>query len=169
MKNNDNIKFNVPQKGSDNRFLDKKYNIEYIRSFGLWKCVKCHKRWYSAYTWLSLKFIENNKELYKGKINSFHSKDTEEKENAFSVLQVFLADDGEEKLQKEKRVYFKGPVIDKHSIENKYALQQHCKSCKSKDNKVIYYSNLWGAKNTEDSPHRSDLCAKCLKGYPCRR
>ena len=48
-------------------------------------------------------------------------------------------------------------------------LQQICKSCYSKNNKIIYYDNHSGLITNLHYPHRSDLCAKCISGSPCNR
>jgi len=142
------IIFNLPSKNSNNRFLNPDNGIEYVRTFGLWKCVKCHKRWHSAHTWISLKFVKNNKELYKSK----------------------------EKLSSGSAFKFLGPDENIHSqpsemgwkSENKDILQQHCKACNSKNNKVINYSELLKGLGNKELPHRAKLCAKCLSGYPCK-
>jgi hypothetical protein len=66
-------------------------------------------------------------------------------------------------------------------IKDKDFLLELCKNCKnsqrggsqsvnSKNVKIISYSNLKkGDNNDPQIPHRSDLCLKCLKGYPCKR
>jgi len=53
-------------------------------------------------------------------------------------------------------------------LENKDFLGEKCKNCSSKNSnvKIISYNNLKGGIN-KHIPHRSDLCVKCLKGYPC--
>lgn len=121
-------------------FFDKDSNTKYIRVFALWNCIKCKRRWFSAYTWLSLEFVKKNVELYK-----FKKKKTKENtninKNCFSGI----------------------------NLKDKDILQQHCQKCHNKKNKVIYYFELSKSNKTEDDlPHRSNLCVKCLKGYPCK-
>jgi len=139
------IKFQIPS-NENLRFLDPSNNKEYIRTFALWKCVKCNKRWHSAYTWLSLNFLVNNNKLFKDKKKSF-------KKESDNNIQRYI-----------------GPnlkVSKSFVITNDEYLNQHCKSCTNINNQIIYYSELRKGLMDTRKPHLSESCAKCLRGYPC--
>lgn len=125
--------------------------IEYGRNFALWKCLNCEKRWTSAYSWISTKFcLENTKTInVKSKSKSKQGASSEE-------------------------LWFSGAAL---ALKNQDFLLEKCNDCDSKgkankDNnvKIVRYKKLIRS-NPEEleiiSPHRQDLCAKCLKGAPC--
>jgi hypothetical protein len=125
--------------------LYKESGIEYGRNFALWKCLNCEKRWTSAYSWISTKFcLQNTKTI---NIKSKQGGGSEE-------------------------LWFDGA-----KLKNQDFLLEKCNDCDSKDKankgnnvKIVRYKKLiWN--NPEESeiisPHRQDLCAKCLKGDTC--
>lgn len=147
-KDSINSKFIKPHE--DNCFLDEDTNIEYARTFGKWKCLNCRKKWYSAFTWISLSFAENNQKTCRDSVKIFDS-------------------------SSQKRINKTNIVFDGSSLQlkNYEFFPQNCKNCLMMDKvKIISYSNLakpGGDSVVDDSlkPHRKDLCAKCLKGKPC--
>nr|SNU78009.1 TPA: hypothetical protein [Fusarium oxysporum f. sp. pisi] len=119
--------------------------IEYGRNFALWKCLNCGKCWSSAYTWISTKFCLDNTKTMIVKSNN--------KQN--------------------KELWFSGAELKDQDF-----LLETCKDCDTKtkankDNKVkiVRYKKLIRKDNSLEldinSPHRQDLCAKCLKGVIC--
>ena len=141
------IKFKIPRADdTKNRWIHPNTKVEYIRTFALWKCIQCNKRWHSAYTWLTLNFIINNKNLYKAKRNQSNSISADR---------------------------FKGPDLKGGKtfvITSDEYLKQHCKSCTNTNvnNQIIYYSELRKGMVDTKERHRAELCAKCLNGYPCK-
>ena len=119
--------------------IDKFSNIEYGRNFGLWKCLKCKNSWSSAYTWISLNFCFNNKEILKIK----DKQDKQKMEEWFSC-------------DKLKDKYF---LVE----ECRDCCDKHNNSVK-----ILRYRNLkWSGERDNHIPHREDLCVKCIKGYKC--
>jgi hypothetical protein len=145
-KSSFNAKFIKPHE--DNCFLDEDTNIEYTRTFAKWKCLNCHKKWYSAFSWISLTFAENNQKTCRDSVKIFDS-------------------------SSQKRINKTNIVFDGSSLQlkNYEFLPQNCKNCLMMDKvKIISYSNLAKPSGEVDDsfkPHRKDLCAKCLKGKPC--
>jgi hypothetical protein len=123
--------------------------VEYGRNFALWKCLICEKRWTSAYSWISTKFcLQNTKTI---KVKSKSKQDTSSEE-----------------------LWFSGAAL---ALKNQDFLLEKCNDCDSKGKankgnnvKIVRYKKLIRS-NPEEleiiSPHRQDLCAKCLKGVPC--
>lgn len=132
------IKFIKPS--SDNCFLDKDTNIEYVKTYGKWKCLNCENKWYSAYSWLSLIFCNKNKNICRDNIYQ------------------------EESKSKKIKLVFSGS-----KLKDKDFLLQECKKCNNNKVKIISYSNLEGGYGDKYIPHRSDLCFKCKKGFPCKK
>lgn len=145
-KDSINSKFIKPHE--DNCFLDEDTNIKYARTFAKWKCLNCHKEWYSAFSWISLTFAENNKKTCR------------------DTAKIF--DSSSQKLINKTNVVFDGSSLQ---IKNYEFFPQNCKNCLMMDKvKIISYSNLAKYSGEVDDslkPHRRDLCAKCLKGKPC--
>lgn len=117
--------------------------IEYGRNFALWKCLNCGKSWSSAYSWISTKFcLQNTKTMIvKGKNSS-----AQKKESWFSGAELKDQDF----------------IIEK------------CKDCDTSaiphNVKIVRYNKLkWKGESEDNSPHRRDLCAKCLKGDFCNK
>ena len=143
---NNKIIFKVPKKNSNSRFKDKSTNIEYVKTLGKWKCLKCSKNWFSAYTWLSLKFCSNNNDVDFIK--------TQKRKNKFLV---------NKDINEDNTILFNGKNLKKEEI-----LMQFCKSCNNKNNMVVNYSNLEKSEiRDEKKPHIRNLCAKCLSGNLC--
>lgn len=46
--------------------------------------------------------------------------------------------------------------------------QQKCRRCNSETNKIIHYDNLLKSDLDTHNPHKSELCIKCSRGYPCQ-
>lgn len=46
--------------------------------------------------------------------------------------------------------------------------QQRCRRCNSETNKIIHYDNLLKSVVDTHKPHKSELCIKCKRGYPCQ-
>lgn len=129
------IKFIKPS--SDNCFLDKDTNIEYVKTYGKWKCLNCGNKWYSAYSWLSLIFCNKNKNICRDNIYQ------------------------EESKSKKIKLVFSVGVPTK--LKDKDFLLQECKKCNNNKVKIISYSNLEGGYGDKYIPHRSDLCFRaCL-------
>lgn len=124
----------------DNLFLDNDNNLVFARTFGKWKCSNCNNKWRSAYTWISLSFCLNNKK---------------------TCIERILDTDSNSRTN---NLVFSGKKLN----DNEF-LSQSCQNCNN-DNKVkiISYSNLKGG-ISKFIPHRSDLCLKCLKGFPCKK
>ena len=144
------IKFIKPHE--DDCFLDDDTNIEYTRTFAKWKCLNCRKKWYSAFSWISFTFAENNKKTCKDTAKIFDSS-----------CQNWIH---------KTNFVFDGSNLRLNKAE---FLPQSCKNCEMMDKvKIISYSNLAkpDMNNWDDSgeakPHREDLCAKCQKGHFCR-
>lgn len=134
------INYVIPSKV--NCFLNPNNDIKYGRHFGKWKCLNCENKWRSAYTWLSITFCFNNKNICSDKIY-------QEESNLDS---------------KKIKWVFSGSKLK----DNDFLLQK-CKKCTNNNVKVISYSNLEVVSHIDIvKPHRSDLCSKCLKGHPCK-
>lgn len=136
----------------DDCFLDDDTNIEYARTFAKWKCLNCSKKWYSAFTWISLTFAEKNQKTCRDSAKIF--------------------DSSSQKWIHKTNIVFDGSSLRLESYE---FFPQSCKDCMMMDKvKIISYSNLakpGGGEavdvTDETKPHRRDLCSKCLKNKFC--
>lgn len=130
-------------------FFDEDTSIQYTRTFAKWKCLNCRKKWYSAFSWISLTFAENNQKTCK------------------DTTKIF--DSSSQKWTKKTNIVFDGSNLKKEEF-----LSQNCKNCLMIDKvKITSYSNLAkpALNNSNDpiKPHREDLCAKCQKGHLCTK
>jgi hypothetical protein len=132
------IKFKVPEENSGKRFVDKSTNIEYVRTFGLWRCLKCRKKWKSAYTWLSLYFCKNNTDVKNKLVKGMY-------ENTDTVE-------------------YNGKNLKKEDILTQFCKSCDNKN----NTVINYSNLKNNSKKEPREPHRSNLCAKCLSGNMCR-
>jgi hypothetical protein len=111
--------------------------VEYARSYAKWRCSNKSCR----NTWFSAYTWISFKALK-------------------SNLELYISPPkSKEKVEKA----FKGSILK----EGEY-FQQLCRKCNTKNNKIIYFANLEGGEGFDSqTPHRSELCQKCLSGHPC--
>lgn len=48
-------------------------------------------------------------------------------------------------------------------------LRQECRKCKNLHNEWSWYEHLISSGNGDKTPHKTELCYKCKKGYPCNK
>jgi hypothetical protein len=112
-------------------------DIKYGRHFAIWKCLKCNNNWSSAYSWISINFCSNNRDIITVK-----SKDEPNR----------------------KEEWFSGSKLKNNEFLIQEC-KQCCLVSDVKI--VRYRNLLWKGDPDNIIPHRDDLCVKCLKGYKC--
>jgi len=59
--------------------------------------------------------------------------------------------------------------IKKSELRKSYYIQQECKNCNNKNNKLIKFKDVDFSKDKNKLPHLKELCFKCNSGYFCQK